>query len=92
MVYVDSIDLPYRGMIMCHLVADTTEELLAMVDKIGVARKWIQYPGAVHEHFDICKSKKLLALKHGAQQITLRQMAEFLNKRRTNSSPHNEST
>lgn len=84
-VYVDSIDLPYRGMTMCHMVADTTEELLAMVDKIGVAKKWIQYPGTVHEHFDICKSKKLLALKHGAQQVTLRQMAEFLNKRQESS-------
>jgi hypothetical protein len=85
-VYLDSIDIPYRSMIMCHMVADTTEELLFMVDKIGVARKWIQYPGTVHEHFDICKSKKSLALKHGAQQITLRQMAEFLKKRRESNS------
>lgn len=32
----------FRGMKMSHLVADSREELLAMCDKIGVQRKWIQ--------------------------------------------------
>lgn len=31
-VYIDNYNAPFGKMIMCHLVADTTEELLAMVD------------------------------------------------------------
>lgn len=36
-VYVDDMGATYRGMIMFHLIADSSEELLAMADKIGVA-------------------------------------------------------
>lgn len=87
MVYVDSINLPYRNMTMCHMMADTTEELLQMADKIGVQRKWIQYPGTVHEHFDVCVSKKKLALSAGAKQITLREMADLIKARRKQGLP-----
>ena len=38
-VYVDPAQHPYGRMIMCHLWADTEAELMAMVDRIGVARK-----------------------------------------------------
>lgn len=54
MVYVDNMNAPFGDMIMCHMIADSSEELLAMADKIGVKRKWLQYPGTKHEHFDIC--------------------------------------
>lgn len=56
---------------MSHLIADTTEELLEMVDKIGVERKWIQYKGTYHEHFDIAMWKRELAIKHGAIPISM---------------------
>lgn len=126
MVYVDNMNAPYGDMIMCHMIADSTEELLAMVqyylygiallitgqsgqkerqsgqkilpvffcfvrfkerfnafcvpiikaictmaDKIGVKRKWLQYPGTRHEHFDICLSKKKLAIKAGAKEVSM---------------------
>lgn len=61
MVYIDNFNAPYRGMIMCNMIADTTEELLQMVDKIGVNKKWIQDAGTYNEHFDICQSKKAKA-------------------------------
>jgi len=70
MVYVDSMQAPYGNMIMCHMIADTTEELLKMADDIGVKRKWIQYPGTNKEHFDICLSKKWKAIMLGAKEIT----------------------
>ena len=81
MVYIDDFNAPYRRMLMCHMMADTTEELLTMVDKIGVQRKWIQYPGTQHEHFDICLTKKQLAIRHGAQEVGMRWLAAWAMKR-----------
>ena len=66
-VYVDAAMHPFGRMMMCHLWADTEAELMAMVDTIGVARKWVQRPPkASWLHFDIAKSKRALAIKHGA--------------------------
>jgi hypothetical protein len=73
---------PFGRMIMCHMMASTSEELLAMADKIGVARKWIQKPGTIYEHFDICQSKRTLAIKHGAKEITMREACVILRERR----------
>jgi hypothetical protein len=39
MVYIDDYNAKYRGMIMCHMIADSTSELLEMVEKIGVNKK-----------------------------------------------------
>lgn len=72
----------FGRMKMSHMVADTTAELLAMADKIGVARQWIQHKGGVHEHFDIAISKRKLAVKYGAKEISFHQLGVFLNKRR----------
>lgn len=69
MVYVDDMLAPYRGMKMCHMLADTHEELVAMAKRIGVQLKWIQNAGAYNEHFDICLSKKRMAVKFGAKEI-----------------------
>ena len=64
-VYVDTMRAKYGRMIMCHMIADTEEELHAMADKIGVTRKWYQ-----GDHYDICLAKKKLALAAGAQEIS----------------------
>lgn len=81
-VYVDNMAAPYGRMIMSHMAADTTEELLQMADKIGVARKWLQHPGTWKEHFDVCKEKKELAIQHGAKQITMYELVKMQSKRR----------
>ena len=73
-VYVDDMQAEYRGMKMCHMSADTHIELLAMADAIGVERKWIQHHGTYREHFDICATKRKLAVKLGAEQITSREL------------------
>ena len=66
-VYVDDVRHRYGNMVMCHLWADNLDELLVMVDKIGVQRKWLQQPPKVSwVHFDIALSKKALAIKYGA--------------------------
>lgn len=73
MVYVDDMAAPFGRYVMCHMIADSTDELLAMADAIGVARKWIQKPGTAQEHFDIAKVKRDRATLLGAIQITWRQ-------------------
>lgn len=83
MVYIDDMEAPYKGMLMCHMIADSTEELFQMVDKIGVQRKWIQKQGTYQEHFDICLSKKAKAIKHGALAISGRELAEKTMNRKT---------
>lgn len=73
-VYVDNARHHFGRMIMCHMWADTRDELFAMADKIGVQRKWFQRPANVDlpgmnaswEHFDIAISKRNLAISLGA--------------------------
>lgn len=85
-VYVDDMHRYPLGrfgrMKMSHMMADTSEELLAMADKIGVARKWVQYPGTYREHFDIALSKRTLAVQLGAKEVTMREMAVYSRGRR----------
>lgn len=73
-VYVDESIWLFGRMMMCHMVADTRAELDAMADAIGVARKWIQYPGTDREHYDICKSMRAKAVKLGAKEISWRDL------------------
>jgi len=80
-VYIDNMYAVYGRMVMCHMVADTKDELLAMADKIGVARKWIQDEGLYSEHFDVSKGARALAVKFGAHEITMRRFAEICNAR-----------
>ena len=81
-VYVDQERMPFRRMTMCHMLADEPDELLAMADKIGVARKWLQHPGKPQEHFDICLSKRALALKHGALEADREKVVEIVRRKR----------
>lgn len=67
-VYVDDVRHSFGRMVMCHMWADSLDELLAMADRIGVARKWLQEPPkASWVHFDISLGKKAAALKAGAR-------------------------
>ncbi|MBU9386626.1 DUF4031 domain-containing protein [Burkholderia multivorans] len=85
-VYVDdmhAIELGrFRRMKMSHMIADTTEELIAMARTIGVNTRWLQHPGEPGEHFDIAKGKRELAIAAGAVPITLRQCSAMCFRRR----------
>jgi len=81
-VYVDNMRAKYGRMVMFHMVADSTEELLAMADTIGVARRWLQYPGTPKEHFDIALGKRELAVKAGAIEIGNKQLTDIIRGKR----------
>jgi hypothetical protein len=81
-VYVDTMRAKYRQMVMCHMIADTDDELRAMADKIGIKQKWHQ-----GDHFDICLAKRALAVAAGAVEITQRQAGAMTVRRRCTGSP-----
>lgn len=86
-VYVDDMHLTgmgrYGRMRMCHMIADTTAELLVMADRIGIARRWLQHAGTAREHFDICTAKRAEAVRQGAREITMRELASITRARRS---------
>lgn len=81
MVYVDDMQRRYGRMIMCHMLADTSEELHAMADRIGLDRKHCQYPDTPREHYDISLGKRRLARRLGAVEITMRGAVELIHAR-----------
>lgn len=81
-VYVDNARAAFGRMKMCHMMADTTSELLAMADKIGVQRKWLQKAGTVYEHFDIALSKRVTAIALGAKEVSSRELGMIIRKRK----------
>jgi hypothetical protein len=85
-VYVDEDHHPHRGMLMCHMIADSRDELLAMARRIGVSERWIQKPGTTSEHLDICKAKRAIAVKAGAVEVTSRDIVKMLVARRNEQS------
>lgn len=81
MVYIDSANIPYRGMKMCHMIADTLEELHLMADRIGVSRRHFQ-DKTKYPHYDICLTKKQQALKLGAIEVSSRELILKLRQTR----------
>lgn len=63
---------------MCHLLADSVEELHEMADKIKVPRKWFQ--SARYPHYDICKSKRALAVEFGAKEVGRKEFVDLACK------------
>lgn len=81
-VYVDTAYLPYGRMIMCHMLADTTTELLKMADLIDLSHRHLQRPGTPYEHFDVSKLYRARAVANGAIEITPRDAGRMVHERR----------
>ena len=86
MVYIDNFYITGGGnfgrMKMSHMIADDTTELLILASAIGVDLKWIQYPGTPSEHFDVCISKRKLAVELGAKEISYRELGTMVVDRK----------
>lgn len=81
-VYVDNMRASFRGMIMCHMTADTREELLEFAAKLGLKEEWKQSWDSHRFHFDIALTKRTLAISHGAKAITWKEFGALIAARR----------
>lgn len=80
-VYVDKQRNRYRGMVMCHMLADTLEELHAMAERIGMRREWFQGDAST-PHYDVCLMRRGLAIQNGAVEIGRRETVALIRRLR----------
>lgn len=71
-VYVDDVFIPFGRMKMCHMIADTEDELHDMAARIGMKREWFQ--DGSRPHYDVCKSRRLDAIQQGAIQVSIKEL------------------
>lgn len=79
-VYVDRARNQFGRMLMCHMLADTLDELHAMADAIGVSRKHFQNHDT--PHYDICQSMRARAIYRGAKVVDRKELVELIRKLR----------
>lgn len=62
-----------------HLVSTVDEtELHAFAARLGLRKEWAQLrPGASAAHYDVVPTKRALALRLGAQEVTSRDLARL---------------
>ena len=83
MIYVDNALIPMGRMKMCHMLADSTEELMDAAKRLGLKPEWVQCPGTWKEHFDISLSKREMAVRVlGARELSARETVLMIRSRR----------
>lgn len=87
-VYVDKARNPLGRMVMCHMIADSLDELHAMAQAIGMRREWFQprsFP-----HYDVSLSRRERAIKLGACEVGRRELVRVMRRYRNdkNQAPH----
>lgn len=79
-VYVDNGHLTFGRMKMCHMMADSLEELHEMADKLGLKREWFQPKSS--PHYDLSQSKRREAVDLGALEMDRAKIVELIRKYR----------
>lgn len=74
-VYIDDAKNQYGRMKMSHMIADSLDELHQIAEKIGLRRQWFQDKNILH--YDVCQSKKKLAIELGAIEVTGRDLVRI---------------
>jgi hypothetical protein len=77
-IYVDNVKIPYRGMLMSHMTADTLDEIHEMADRLDIFRKYFQYPPKTRfPHYDIPVDRRDMALALGAHAVDRRSSLHY---------------
>ena len=79
-VYVDDARLPFRGMLMCHMLADSLDELHAMAAAIGMQRRWFQ--PVSFPHYDLDLERRGAAVALGAVEVDRRGIVRVMRRLR----------
>ena len=79
-VYVNKLRTRFGSMSLCHLLADTEDELHAMAARIGL-EPGLRQDGVV-PHYDLSLAKRDAAIAEGAIVIDRRQLKELIRKYR----------
>jgi hypothetical protein len=83
MIYVDpllqckpSAKWPYSQ--SCHLTGDEPDELHAFAKRLGLRQEWYQdsHPNTKLHHYDLTASKRALAVRLGAKELSRQEVAE----------------
>lgn len=83
-VYVDGERNGFGRMVMCHMLADTPDELHAMADAIGMKRQWYQSPDkASFPHYDLSLTRRKLAVAKGAKEVTRQELSAHMKRVRS---------
>ena len=83
-VYVDDVRIRWRGRDWSHLTADTTEELHAFAERLGVPRRGFHHnpERPWKDHYDLPEWKREEAIELGAQAITRREATARMRAKR----------
>jgi hypothetical protein len=77
-VYIDRAFIPFKRMVMCHMIADTLDELHAMAELIGMKRAWFQPKS--FPHYDVCKMRRSIAIENGAIEVDRRELVRKMRE------------
>ncbi len=71
---VDPAMWPWRGMLFCHLISDTS------LDELHAFARWIGAPERAFggDHYDISSRLRLIAIEEGAVEVTSRDVVRAL--------------
>jgi hypothetical protein len=72
-VYVNKLRTRFGGLSLCHLLADSLDELHAMAARIGLERNLFNLD--MIPHYDLSRGKRLEAIAEGAVVIDRQQLA-----------------
>ena len=71
MTYIDDAKYKLGGREFSHLIADTSEELYTMMDKLKIDRQYLANQGKWNEHVLVCNCcKRNAAILRGVTRIT----------------------
>lgn len=87
MVYVDDPIWPLGRMMMCHMMADTEEELHAMAERLGLRREWFQAKHGKTPHYDVSTGKRELAVAAGALEVDREACVALMKRLRAEAAP-----